>query len=498
MKPSYLIKAIAAWISGALLVFTFAPFNWPVITFPVLAALLFFWHNASRKQAFALGFYFGLGFFGSTVSWVYISLHNFGQAPFWLAILLTILFIAYLALFPAFCGYLLARFFTKNILSKYLLAFPGLWVLTEWLRGWFLTGFPWVFIGYSQTQGFLKSFAPMVGVYGISWLIACLSGLLAAIFLMKKSWRSCFFMIVILMGIIGTSYFLSRVQWTQPISSPIPIALLQGNISQTVKWQAEQIPKTLAIYQNLINEAKTSQLIVLPEAALPLTQIQATHYLENLAKQARLQPRSLIIGIPVVENQSFYNGALALGETTAVYHKRHLVPFGEYMPLRFLLNWLNHYILIPMADFSVGAKKQPPFYVLNHVELAIYICYEIAYPELVRSDFPAAQAILVLSDDSWFGNSFASAQHLQIAQMRALETGRYAMVSTNDGLTAIIDPQGKITAIAPPKIRMVLSGEIRAMSGTTPWIAWGIHGVLWLNLILLGLAWLRQRRKSHE
>ncbi len=495
MKLPHLLKAIAALILGGLLVFAFAPFNWALITFPILAALLFFWHNASQKQAFALGFYFGLGFFGATVSWVYISLHTFGQAPFLLALFLTILFIAYLALFPAVCGYLLTRFFNRNILSKYLLAFPSLWVLTEWLRGWFLTGFPWVFIGYSQTQSFLKSFAPVVGVYGVSWLIACLSGLLAAVFLIKKSSRSYFLITAILISVVIASYGLSTIQWTRPISPSVKVALLQGDISQTVKWQPEQIEKTLTIYQDLINQAEKAQLIVLPEAALPLTQIQASDYLENLAKTASLQQQSIVIGIPIIEDKLFYNGAIALGETDAIYHKRHLVPFGEYMPLRFLLNWLNHYILIPMADFSVGAKKQPAFYVLNHIELAVYICYEIAYPELVRNDFPAAQAILVLSDDSWFGNSFASAQHLQIAEMRALETGRYAMVSTNDGLTAIIDPRGVITAIAPKKTRMVLSGEIRAMGGVTPWVFCGGYSLWLLGLGLLGLAWLRQRRK---
>jgi apolipoprotein N-acyltransferase len=541
-------RHILTVVIGASLTLAFAPFNISLLAIICPALLLILWKNLSPKQAFLTGALFGLGFFGTGLSWVYISLHNYGQASSWLAGLLTFLMIAVLVMYIAIPGYLLNRFFPNATVARYLLAFPSLWILGEWCRGWVFTGFPWLFLGYSQLETSLAGWAPIMGVFGVSWLVALLAGSLAWVLLKTKerllnsplymaakfstklktiaklapadqssailealfqnknsvmpfkkitasapaaflNIKTLFFLLLL---IWLTGFTLHKINWTQADGEPIQVSLIQGNVPQTLKWTPDQAEKSLAIYDELTQQHWDSPLIIWPEAAVTYFQAQAEDYLDNLSKMAKAHHSTIITGIPMREDEQSYNGMMAIGNGSGSYQKRHLVPFGEYMPLRFLLKWLDDYVQIPMSDYSSG-KRQQPLLQANGISIASSICYEIAYPTEVLDNLPEGKLLLTISDDSWFGKSIASHQHLQIAQMRALETGRYLLMSTNDGATAIVNPKGAIQAIAPLYTKTVLTGKIQPMSGYTPWMHIGIYPIMLMMVLLL---WLARRKQN--
>lgn len=469
------------------------------------ALLLIFWENTPPKKAFFIGAIFGLGFFTAGVSWVYISLHDYGGANALLAGALTFLMIVVLLSYTAIAGYLLNRYFSSRRLSRYILVFPSLWVLGEWARGWVFTGFPWLFLGYSQLNTVLAGWAPIVGVFGISWIVASTAGLVAYLamtnpfmcpwslertkYVAKQSIGSILFLL--LLWFIG--YLLTFKPWTQPEGKPLQVSLVQGNIPQTLKWDPAQAQASLVIYEMLTKQHWNSSLIVWPEAAITLGEIEAKEALDNLNKVSKEQHATLITGLPTEENTLFYNSLTAVGNGEGIYRKRHLVPFGEFMPLRRLLDWLDNYVQIPMSDYSAGTRHQS-LITVNHLPVAAFICYEIAYPSEVLDMLPDGRFLIVLSDDSWFGKSLALPQHLQIAQMRALETGRYLLMSTNSGITAIIDAQGKIQSQLPAFERSVLTGNIQPMVGATPWVRLGVYPIMLMMAIFLTLAFFTRQR----
>jgi apolipoprotein N-acyltransferase len=496
-KPPRVWGDIGAFVCGLFLPLAFSPFDIFYLSLILPAFLLILWLKLSPKRAFLRGWLFGLGFFTVGTYWVFISIHTYGQAPLILALLITLLFMMALALFPAVQGYVLARFFSNTTISKCLLAFPASWVILEWLRGWLFSGFPWLFIGYSQLNSssswfnpHLWSLAPIGSVYAVSWAVVFISGAIVALFVHKKLRWLCF--IVILVTVLwNTCVLLSKKQWTYPVGNPLTVAMIQADIPQELKWQPEQVVATLQRYRELTMQNWQSNIILWPEAAITVLQTQVPAYLADLNKDALAHKTTLITGIPMQVNDQYYNGMMALGNGHGRYLKRHLVPFGEYMPFRSLLNWLGRYIQIPMSDFSSGSKQQPPF-IADGISIAPFICYEIAYPTEVLEAFPQAQLIVTLTDDSWFGRSLAPAQHLQIAQMRALETGRFLLMSTNNGVTAIVNPLGQITAFAPPFEVYVLTGKVMAMQGSTPWVHMGIYPIMILMLIFLLAGWFIQ------
>ncbi len=512
---------------GSILTLAFAPFHlwWLAIVSPALLLVLLSIpiskkSNVSRAtqhsitqpfNAFAVGLCFGLGFFGTAVSWVYISLHDYGGAHFLIAGILTFLMILVLSIYIAIACYLLNRYFPQQRFSRYILAFPSLWVLAEWLRGWIFTGFPWLFLGYTQLQTPLAGFAPLISVFGISWMVASTAGLLAWVIIrllsnfrrlairpirdtfqathpIKKNSRLLWPMLFILV-IWVTGHLAFSVAWTHPDGKPMPVSIIQGNIPQTLKWVPEQAQTSLATYIRLTKKHWQSALIIWPEAALTLEGNAAETALNDLDTLSKKHQTSLITGIPLAENYQVYNGLIALGDSYGVYHKRHLVPFGEFIPFRTILNRFNDYVKIPMSDFSSGARHQP-LIMVNHIPIAAFICYEIAYPTEILDMLPMGEFLVVLNDDTWFGRSVASAQHLQIAQMRALETGRYLLMSTNNGITAIINPKGEIQSQAPAFQETVLTGHIQPMSGATPWVSIGIYPVIFMIIVFLILGWI--------
>jgi apolipoprotein N-acyltransferase len=476
IKSNSLFANLVCLLAGALLILAFAPFGWFFIAPLALAVLFFFWLDVSPKQAFMRGFMFGFGMFGFGVSWVYISIHRFGNANVALAALITILFVIVLALFPAIQGYLTTKFLPKKHFMKLLMIFPVGWVLFEWIRDWLFTGFPWLFLGYSQTNSPLRGYAPILGCYGVSFLVVFSTGLLVIIVkfvipakagIAQKLIPVCAGITLIIIWLAGG--MLAQIQWTKPIGKPIKVSLIQGNIPQQLKWNPDEIWPTIKRYQQLTTQSLTSDLIIWPEAAIPMALTYPDDYLTSLAQMAKQHNTSIILGVPLQDNGKYYNAAIALGNGQGIYYKRHLVPFGEYLPLEAITDKILNLFNIPISDLHPGPQKQNLLKV-NNIYIAPFVCYEMAYSALVRSDLPKAQILITISNDAWFGKSIASAQHLQIGQMRALESGRYMLFSTNNGITAIINPNGKIIKSLPRDKTAVLTGMVQPMSGRTPYL----------------------------
>lgn len=483
-------RLLAATALGVLTVAGFAPFNFFPLPVLALAGLLRLWEAApDRRQAAFTGFAFGLGLFGAGVSWVYVSLHDFGgMAPF-LAVMATLLLCAVLALFPALAGFLLG-FFRGARAVKFGLAAPALWLLTEWLRGWFLTGFPWLALGYSQAPfSPLAGFAPLLGVYGVSLVSAVSSGLLYLLW--RGGERALWGGILAALWVGGFS--LQQIEWTQPTAAPVTVSLLQGNIPQDMKWQPEKVAGTLGTYLKLALESP-SRLIILPETAIPLFHDEVPPgYLETLAGHARRNGGDLLFGIPEYvagETNRYYNSVMSVGGAPGqTYRKYHLVPFGEYIPLKPFFPWLIHQVLhIPLDDFSRGDKFQQPLQAAGE-RVALNICYEDVFGEEMIRQLPAATLLANVSNDAWFGDSIAPPQHLQMAQMRAVESGRYMLRATNTGMTAIIDQRGKLVQQVPQFQATALHGMAQGYTGSTPFVRWGNGAALSVMAGMLLLSW---------
>ncbi|MFN3233970.1 MAG: apolipoprotein N-acyltransferase [Gammaproteobacteria bacterium] len=482
------LHPLIAIIAGALTTTAFAPFHAFFMAYISLIALLFTWRRATPKDAFILGLLFGIGMFSTGVYWVYISIHTYGQSSTVFAFLLTALFIFILALFPAITGYLLNRFFAQHIT----LAFPALWVSIEWLRGYVFTGFPWLYLGYSQINTPLKHLAPWVGVYGVSFVVTLIAVMIFQCVFISKKQKILFAFCII--AITTGIFLLPKTPFTKPSGEAQSVALVQGNIPQTLKWTPEEAKATMQKYLSLSENIWKTNIIIWPEAAIPVPLQYIHSYIENIDTTAKQNNSTLLMGIPieVPSGGEFYNAVIAKGHGQGQYLKRHLVPFGEYFPLPKIIRNMANFFNIPMSDFIPGPKQQK-LIKANDINVATFICYEIAYPLEVHNYLNDAKFILVVSDDAWFGDSIAQAQHLEIAQMRALETGRYIAFSSNNGPTAIIDPQGIVTAFAPTNQPFVLIGKIIPMEGKTPWLSYGAYVILLLIIGFLALsAWLQR------
>ncbi len=470
----------------------FAPFHLSPLPLATLALLFWQWSLAATpKQAFKTGWWFGLGFFLAGVSWIYVSLHTFGAMPLPLAAAATLLFCAFLALFPALAGYGVARSRRAQAIKLTLLA-PALWVLMEWMRSWIFTGFPWNTIGYSQIPGSpLAGYAPLLGIYGVSLVVAVMAG---CIVLVVMRWRVAATVhraaatIFAVLGLCG--FALKQIAWTQPSGTPTTVSLLQGNVAQDMKWREDQMRATLDTYAKLIAQSD-ARLIVLPETALPLFLHQVPpEYLAAIAAHAQKHGGDVLIGVPErTPGGSYYNTTISLGTAPQqFYRKSHLVPFGEFIPLRPLLAWIVNILAIPLQDFSRGAIDQQPLNIAGQ-RVAVNICYEDVFGEEIIRQLPQATVLVNMSNVAWFGRSIAPAQHLQISQARALETGRPMLRATNTGMTAVINPRGEVERVAPPFETAILTHTVHGYEGITPYVRWSNHVVLLLLAVLLGVTW---------
>lgn len=480
-------------LCGGVFTFAFAPYQLYFFAYFVPAIFLLLILKARPKQAFFRGLFFGLGFFTTGVWWIYISIHVHGHTALPLALLLTGLFMLILALFPAVLGGLLQKYFSRNSTMKIVLAFPAGWILLEWIRSWFLSGFPWLQIGYSQIHSPLRGFAPVLGIYGVSFLTLLISSLCVLILLMPKKIKIISALSISTLFIVGFS--LCQLQWTTPQNNRLSVSLVQGNVSQQSKWNPNAIPDAIRKYYELTLPQWGQDLIIWPESAIPLPLWVVQDDIQTLNTISNKHNSALILGIPKEANDEdhFYNSMMVLGNGTGTYLKSHLVPFGEYLPFESYLRGIINFFNIPMSSFITSKAKQENLFAKD-VIIAPSICYEIAYPELILRHFPTAQLLLTISDDSWFGKTNASFQHLEMGQMRALETGRYLLFATNDGITAIINPLGKIIAKIPQFESTVLKGSIYPMDGITPFMSYGIKPILILIALLLVYCLAREQK----
>lgn len=470
-----------AILAGALLTLAFAPFSYYPLAIIAPALLLGTWLSVTPKQALWRGWLFGLGFFGTGVYWVFISIHTYGNASTPLALIITAVFIAILAIFPALNGYLLNRIFPRDNSTKLLCGFPILWVIFEWIRSWIFTGFPWLLLGYSQINSPLRGYAPIFSVYGISLAALICSGLLIFSLLNKK-----ILYLILIFGIFLLGFCLNLIVWTQPYKK-VQVTLVQGNIPQDLKWTYEQVLPTLDLYRNLSKDHWNSQIVIWPEAAIPIVLDDAMEYVHEMSKTAKKNHSALITGIPLKDDakNAYYNGVIALGEGSGLYLKHRLVPFGEYIPLKKIFDPVFKDILnIPLPD-SIPAKQSDDYLVADGLKIATFICYEIAFPLQVRFTDENINMILTVSNDAWFGDSIAQPQHLEMGQMRAIELGRPVLFVSNNGITAIINADGKIQARAPQFVQTTLTGQVQTTTGKTPWQRFSLGLLLIIMVTLL-------------
>jgi apolipoprotein N-acyltransferase len=487
------LHLLFAFVLGALTVLGFAPFSLFVVPVLTLAALMLLWQQAERWQDTSrLGFAYGLGLFLFGVSWIYVSLHDFGAMPALLAAFATLLFCAFLALFPALAGYLYASapFATAARLALFL---PAAWTLLECTRGWLFTGFPWLAFGYSQIAlSPLAGYAPVLGIYGVSLATVVTAGLIAiaATRMSSRSGASLIFhpAVLVLVALWAGGWALKQIEWTRPVGEPITVSLLQGNVSQDLKWRADRIHATLEDYRTLA-QSSASRLIVFPETALPLFLDNVPQdYLASLASHARKNGGDMLIGVPErLPNGQYYNSVISVGTAAAQsYRKFHLVPFGEFIPLRPLLGGIVGALAIPLQDFARGTDHPRPLEVAGQ-RVAVNICYEDAFGEEIIRQLPQATLLANVSNVAWFGRSIAPRQHLQISQARALEAGRYMLRATNTGVTAVISPRGEVVKSAPEFTRAVVSYRVPGFQGSTPYVRWGNYAVLILAVALIAM-----------
>lgn len=486
-------RSLLACGLGALTVAAFAPFQLFFLPLLTLAWLIRAWHRAANARAAGwLGFCFGLGLYLAGVSWVYISLHQFGGMPMPLALAGTLGFCALSALFPALAGWGYRRLRPLAEGAGAVVLAAACWTLVDWAREWVLTGFPWLALGYSQAPPSpLAGYAPLFGVFGLSFLLA----LLAARLGLGSGWLGRWLPGgLVVLAVVAAGAGLRQVEWTQPREGSVSVSLLQGNIEQSLKWRPDLLYLSLDTYLQLARE-HPAQLVILPEAALPMAlQDVPPEYLAALRRTVA-PGGGLLFGVVSYEaDERYFNSAMLYTDDGAGrYDKSHLVPFGEFIPPAF--GWVESVLQIPMSSFTRGAPAQAPLSVAGE-RLAVNICYEDVFgPEIARA-LPGASILVNLSNTAWFGDSLAQPQHLQIAQLRALETGRPMLRATNTGMTAVVAPNGEVSQRLPPFTAGVLRAQVRGYEGLTPFVRWGNWPVVALAGLILAVAAALRARKG--
>jgi len=520
------ITLLVATLAGALTAWLgFAPIGWwwvPYLGFAVLAVLL--QRAKSVTSGAVIGFTFGLGYFLAGVSWVRVSLGDFGGMPLPMAWFAAFLFCSVLAAFPLLAGAFTAWAKPKSAWF-FAFVFACAWTFAEYLRAHVFTGFEWLSVGTSQTGMALsfQPFVPIVGTFGATFLCVLFAALIAQSLVAPQRkaptddpaadplyrklcepiarpvlWVGSAMQMLVCVALINS--LLTAWSPSETSGKPIRVSLVQGNVPQSMKWEPEKFVQTLQMYERLITQAK-GELIILPETALPapLSRIPP-EYVERLRGVAFSKGANLLIGVPVQEQGKFYNAAVSLGiEDSQQYRKVHLVPFGEYMPLRGLLAWFYANLTIPMSDFSPGDAAQAPIK-LSGQTLGISICYEDTFARDVRRTLPDATLLVNMSNDAWFGKSSAAEQHLQLSQMRAIEQARPMLRANNTGITAVIDEKGRVMQRLEPFVEGILETTVQGRTGATPYMMWGDLPVLLMCLAGLGIGMARrlQRGKAPE
>ncbi len=495
----------AALIAGALTVFAFAPFGlWPLQILSLALVFKLVLAQSSARRGALIGWAYGFGWLTAGTHWLYISMHTYGGLPGWMAAIAVAalaLFLSALAASALGGAAWLRQRWSLGDGAALLLVFPALWSLAEWARGWIFTGFPWISSGYAHSIGPLAGFAPLVGVYGLALVAGIIAGCLALLPAKKLP-------VLLALALCAAGFGLKTISWTTPHGQPISVRLLQGNVPQEMKFAPEQIEATLSLYYDMIT-AQRADLISTPETAIPLLSSQLPpDYLARLKDFARKSDSHIALGLPVMDGPMQYANSMIGLPPSALsapyrYDKHHLVPFGEFIPLG--ARWFVDMMHIPLGDFTRGALLQAPFAVRDQ-RILPNICYEDLFGEEIAAQLragevakiPQATILLNMSNIAWFGDSIALPQHLQISQMRALETGRPMLRATNTGATAVINAQGQVVSQLPPFERNVLSATVQGYAGLTPYCLYGNALVVGLCLILLLAARISRHDNPHN
>ena len=497
--PAALTHAYARWrgrwaagLTGLLLPLTFAPFGLYPLAVPLVAVLLLLCETRGPREAAWRGFWFGFAAFAAGTYWLYTSIHGFGGAPVIVAVILMLGLFCLMAIYMALVAALAATLSGLAPVLRWCLVWPALFTFFEWLRGFLFTGFPWLTLGYGQIDGPLAAWAPIFGVYGVSFVTVLLAGGLLT--LVRGTSRARVIAVGIVIVLSAATAAIHDRAWSRPDGGAIRISMVQGSISQDLKWRPEQLRPTLELYRRL-TFAQEADLVIWPEVAVPAIASQVDGYLERVAGEAGERDMQIYLGILTLDRESgqYRNSLIGLGGNADRYHKRHLVPFGEFFPVPdFARRWMRSAGL-PNQDTLAGSDEQKPLR-FGAVLLAPTICYEDAYGAEQLGFLPASNLLINISNDAWFGDSIAPHQHLQVARMRALETGRPMLRATNTGVTAIISARGEIVSRIPQFEPAVLSGTVRPHSGATPYVRTGNRPVLLLCLALIGTAGYLVRR----
>ncbi len=488
-SPSLPGRCIIALLSGAIGPLAFSPNHMWLIGFVSVMGFYVALKFASPRQGAITGWFFGLGFFGVGASWVFVSINVYGNAGELLAGFLTFLFVAGLALLYSLQSWLNQRFFHA---SFYMFGFAALWVLGEWFRSWFLTGFPWLYMGYPHIQSSFSGLAPIFGVLSISLVVALSGAGFGEMFLIwqrhdeRKAYTVArsyiptgLFFIWIAAGLSG------KLTWVEPVENGIiDVGLVQANIDQGQKFDAAFITQNLDHYEQLSDSLWDADVIVWPETAIPYVAARSNRVLDYFENKARATNTTLVTGIFGETQAGLHNSIISLGNGEGIYHKQKLVPFGEYVPMRAVFSTLLKVFDLPMSSLEPGPSDQAMLSAGPYT-LASFICYEVVYPDFVRRGAKDSDFMVTISNDTWFGSSWGPLQHLEMAAMRALENGRYLVRATNNGVSAIINEKGIIVAQTGQFSAEVLRGEVQVFSGRTPFSYWGSWPILLLCAGLL-------------
>ncbi len=491
------LTLLIALISGASITLSFAPFNiWPVAIVGLVALALLL-KEQSIKTILLRSFVFGVGFYSAGIHWIYVSIHNFGGASPLFAGFLVLLFACFMALVFSIPFYVFGRWFSHSRFSL-IIALPALWLLGEWMRTWLLTGFPWLYLGYAHLDSFLAGWAPLAGVMGISFITVLTAGLIAEWIWHYKNESANKTLLVIATGcgvsLWGCGAIFKTITWAEPDATPIKIGMVQPNVDQSTKLSFDENSTITALNQlrDLSSDLWNNDWVVWPEAAIPttLTYQEALPFLEEMNSKAAEHDAALFTGVIFADHKErkYYNSIAGLGQGYGFYHKRRLVPFGEYVPLENQLRGLIEFFNLPTSFIHLGPQDQHGL-IAKGVRITPAICYEIVYPDLIAHAAKETQVLLNVNNLGWFLDSIQSKQFMQMAQMRALETGRYLVYSTNNGPSAIIDNHGKIISQSKSFTAQTFTGEIHAVKDWTPFMIYGSGPlVIFAALLLLGIS----------
>jgi apolipoprotein N-acyltransferase len=483
---------------GAALALAFAPANAWLLAFLMPAALFVLWHGATPREAAWRGFLFTGGTFLAGTYWLYHSIHLVGQAPVWIAVFLMLGLVAIMGVYTALVGYLAARLAARRGLWRWLVVLPLAWVLAEWVRGWFLSGFPWLALGYSQLGTVLRGYAPVFGVYGVSLAVAVVAGALTTLVLGTRRERILAVVAAGLVFAIGAA--LSAQTWTEPRGDLVQVALVQGAVPQSMKWAAGQRERTMQLYAGLTEPHLGTDIVVWPESAIPALEEHVRPWLAQVAARLNARGSTFITGAlrRDAARDAYYNSIVAWSADDGVaqwYDKRRLVPFGEFFPVpQAVRDWLR-LMNLPYSDFEPGAADPPPLRAGSQ-RLAPTVCYEDAYGAEQLALVRESTLLVNVTNDAWFGDSTAPHQHLDISRMRALESGRPMLRATNDGVTALISHDGRLLGTLPQFEPGVLSGAVQPRAGLTPYARFGNLPVLLFATVGLLLAAVGRRRAA--